>query len=491
MNHFSEEHVIHELKHFLPSQQALKDFIHHNSLHAFQQMKFYDAINKASKIFGFQVHLELNDFRELYETKRIREDILENCIAEKKGKEQVDEWKKKLLHQKYETNNQPRIGNLRKYWKDYFYFDLDNTVHPLLFRITCSFLDQGISIEDYPIGGKSFTESIKHIEQNSFVSFFKTKKVRQLFLSGNYSITSLLQTIVGKQEYFEQYLFDQAFAHHGWSGFVNAIEDNPQTLLDTKKINLKEFIAFELLMELDALNNQLGNNWKPLATIVNEPPTDLFADVEKTEFAQVIELWQDAFEFSYYDTVMAGILISQENKEEHISTTFKAIFCIDEREDSIRLEHDMKLVMSIAHRIVVLNFGEKIAEGTAGGNPAQSRRHRRLPRHVGRRGRRIGEANHRTSSASSRRTRAGPRGGTMTGTAPQLLEVIDLEVRYGAIRAIKGISFHVAKERSSPCSARTALGRRRRRRRSPACCAPRPARSGSSTNASTVFPPTS
>ena len=98
---FNEDHVLHDLKHYLPSQQALKDFIHHNSLHAFQHMKFYDAIFKASKIFGFQVHLQLPEYREMYKTGRIREDVLQMVIANKK--ENVEGWKNKLLHKEYGT----------------------------------------------------------------------------------------------------------------------------------------------------------------------------------------------------------------------------------------------------------------------------------------------------------------------------------------------------------------------------------------------------
>jgi uncharacterized protein YbcC (UPF0753/DUF2309 family) len=360
-NHsFNEAHLIHELKHFLPSQQALKDFIHHNTLHGFQHMKFYDAIFKASKIFGFQVHLQLSEYREMYKTGRIREDVLQMVIANKKGKDAVDEWKEKLIRKEYNTINQPRIGELRKYWKEVYHLDLDNKVHPLLFRILCAFLDQGIAIDSFPVVNKPFIESVREMEQNSFVSFFNTKAVKQKFISGNYSIQELLKTIVGKEEYYEQYLFDQQFAHHGWSGFVSAVEDNPQTLLDRKQITLKELLEFELLMELDALNHVLGNNWQPLATRVTEAPMDLFADVPKTELAEVIELWQDAFEWSYYDSVLKGILLAAppppeggildpvilntpikfETSQIHPSggggASLQAIFCIDEREDSIR-----------------------------------------------------------------------------------------------------------------------------------------------------------
>ncbi len=382
-NHsFNEAHIIHELKHFLPAQQALKDFIHHNSLHAFQHMKFYDAIFKASKIFGFQVHLQLPEYRAMHKTGRIREDVLQMVIANKKGENAVAEWKQKLINQDYDTLNHPRIGQLRKYWKDVYQLDLDNKVHPLLFRILCAFLDQGIAIDSFPVVNKPFIESVKELEQNSFVSFFKTKAIRQKFLSGNYSIPELLTTIVGKEEYFEQYIFDQQFAHHGWSGFVSAVEDNPQTLLDRKQITLKELLEFELLLELDTLNHVLGNKWQPLTNHVTAPPVNLFADVTKTELAAVIELWQDAFEWSYYDSVLKGILLAappppeggilvSDSSDIHngiqnteaskttltitdsenppsggrgaslagvggLATSLQAIFCIDEREDSIR-----------------------------------------------------------------------------------------------------------------------------------------------------------
>lgn len=345
--HFDEDHVLHELKHYLPSQQALRDFIHHNSLHAFQHMKFYKGIFKASKIFGFQVHLQLAEYREMYKTGRIREDILEMIITRKKGKSAAGTWKENLISKPYDTINHPRIGQLRNYWKEVYQVDLDNKVHPLLFRILCCFLDQGIAIQPFPVLNKPLLESIKELEQNGLVSFFKTQAIKKQFLSGDYSISSLLKTIVGKEEYFEQYLFDQQFAHPGWSGFVSAVEDNPHTLLDRKQISLKELVEFELLLELDTLQYLLGSNWQLLAHHVLVPPVDLFADVPQTEFAEVIELWQDAFEWSYYDSVLKGILLSNEKRESRENHTgangiskeqpsLQAIFCIDEREDSIR-----------------------------------------------------------------------------------------------------------------------------------------------------------
>ena len=44
--HFDEKHVLHELRHYLPTQTPLKDFIHHNSMHALAQEVSF--LNKAA-----------------------------------------------------------------------------------------------------------------------------------------------------------------------------------------------------------------------------------------------------------------------------------------------------------------------------------------------------------------------------------------------------------------------------------------------------------
>ena len=338
---FNEKHILHELKHYLPTQTPLKDFIHHNSLHAFQHMKFYDAIFKSSKIFGHQATMPLSDYRKLYEIGRIRSEIVEKSIANRKPNDAIEVWKTNLLSKDYNDHIDHRIGKLRNNWKKNYHIDLDNLVQPFLFRFLCSYLDQGISIWDFPIGNKGFLESIKELEKTSFASFFKTKRAKELLFNSTTSIESLLKIVVGNEDYYEHYLFDQQFSHRGWSGLVASVETSPETLLSPKQISLHDLILFELLLEIDNLENQLGKKWKPIAEITSEDPIDLFKEIENTEYHEVMKIWQEAFEWSYYDEVLAGIQQLSKSKKEketvvNAPKSFQALFCIDEREDSIR-----------------------------------------------------------------------------------------------------------------------------------------------------------
>src|SRR5690349_824371 len=132
-NGFDEHHVLHELKHFLPAQAPLKDFIHHNTLHSFQNMKFYKALRHAFGIFGYHVSLTLKEYRAMYASGKINDGILERIIEQRKGKAAVAEWKDNILHKEYNVHASPRIGTLRANWKRLYKIDMDSLVLPLLF----------------------------------------------------------------------------------------------------------------------------------------------------------------------------------------------------------------------------------------------------------------------------------------------------------------------------------------------------------------------
>ena len=333
---FNEAQVIHKLKHYLPAQAPLKDFIHHNTLHSFQELPFFDATQRAAEIFGYKVSLALGEYRKMFAYKKINEKILDKVIVEKFGAEHLQEWKDRLTLKVYDTSRKPRIGRLRAYWKKIYNLDLEVTIQPELFRTLCSYLDQGISIWNFPAERNGFLSSIREIERTTYTGFFKTRRAKNFLLNQNIQISDLLKILVGEESLYERYLFDQQFSHQGWSGMVSVIEDQPQSLLDQRKISMREFIIFELLVEIDTLDNTFGEIWAPLGLKAPAFRSDLFSDVQESELNHVLICWQQAFEWTYYDTVLRGLKCVPKESASGGAKNFQALFCIDDRECSLR-----------------------------------------------------------------------------------------------------------------------------------------------------------
>jgi uncharacterized protein YbcC (UPF0753/DUF2309 family) len=197
-----------------------------------------------------------------------------------------------------------------------------------------------VAIWQFPHENLGLLNAVRHLEQNGHVSFFKTKRAKALLASDDLTLTQLLKIVVGNEAYFEQYLFDQQFGHRGWSGMVATVETSPEVMLDRKQIALADLILIELLLEIDYLDSVMDEAWQPIAQQAVIPPIDFFADVAYSELTEVLKIWQDAFEWSYYDHVLAGIQISSQKLSEQSPVksqkSFQAMFCIDERECSIR-----------------------------------------------------------------------------------------------------------------------------------------------------------
>jgi len=336
---FDELVSLERIRHFLPAQSSLKDFIHHNTLHAFQDEKFHQACHRASQIFGYSTYLSLEEFRESFKAGKIKENTLHRIIQDYCSKEGVlynyQTLRYKLLAKKYSSPIQSRIGILRSKWKEHYNFNPNKVIHPTFFRILAAFLDQGIALDIFPFKEHSFLDAIRKIESESFVSLFEGQLAKDWLFDENLSIKSLLKIIVGREDYFEQYLFDQQFSHAGWSGFVSVLENNPATLLHHRSISLNEIIIFELLLELDALDQKFNGQIPKLGYSFDEELPQIFDKPDNYEIFLVLSLWQEALEWSYFDLILDGIQKSVHLPNSRIPQ-FQALLCIDDRSYSLR-----------------------------------------------------------------------------------------------------------------------------------------------------------
>lgn len=335
-NKFEVSHILRHLSHFLPSQGPLKDFIHHNTLHAFQDYSFHKALERASAIFGFKVYCGLDEYRKMYREGKISDAALESVISFRKGKQEVQSWKNKLLTASFDSSMNQRVGYTRslahKFWGQSF----NKEVHPLLFRLISSYLDQGISIWRFPSKGNGFLGAIRTLERNSLFGFFGSKRVRNLLMDESLQMVDLLKLLVGDEAYYEQYIFDQQFAHTGWSGMVSTLEQKPEQLLDPRSVSLHDFIMVELLLEIDLLEKVKPGQWQSLSSCTGIEKINLFAEVKPRRIFEMLSVWQEAFEFSYFDPVLRSLVKDCKIEKQRSTVSFAGIFCIDDRECSLR-----------------------------------------------------------------------------------------------------------------------------------------------------------
>ncbi len=329
------EQILHELKHFLPAQAPLKDFVHHNTLHAFQHLSFFQGLKQANDQFGYQGFLSLSDYRNLYREGKIKGLVLKKILENQFG-DQANAWLVKLLDESQDRLKSPKIGQFRAHWRDEYHFNLDKTVQPFLFRLLSAYLDQGISIWPFPLEAKGFLESIRQLQAGSYSSIFKSKRVEKLLQNPDLNLEDLLGILVGDPKGYGWYLFDQQFTHPGWSGMVSVLESQPESLLDTKRISLKDLILVECLLEIDALDKKFGESWIPLGHQFPHDTHQLFEVGLIEEVDLVLQCWQEAFEWSYYDEVLSGIRAVAPTTANAKVPSFQALFCIDDRECSTR-----------------------------------------------------------------------------------------------------------------------------------------------------------
>ncbi len=79
--HSPLEHILGHLSHLLPAQGPIGVFIHHNTLHAFQHLKFEDAVCQAAKLYGTEPYMREEAYRQAIEAGRIRAEDIDAVVA--------------------------------------------------------------------------------------------------------------------------------------------------------------------------------------------------------------------------------------------------------------------------------------------------------------------------------------------------------------------------------------------------------------------------
>ncbi len=344
---FDLDASIAHIAHWLPAQGPIKDFIHHNTLHAVQHLPFHEAVAVAAKMLGARSYLPLEDYQRLYRQGRIKSHAIDWAMDHSGSTGQEQDKLRESLFEADDSSHYPPVSlanhGIRNAWLTRLEVDLNSLVQPILFRLLGNFLDQGISRWSLPKNGEHFWDCVLRLAQNSLLPLYPLDEpgVQELLSkSPDAVIKTCLQTIVGDKQLYEQYLLEVLLAHPGWAGMVHIIEHNPRALLARREISLKEMLAVELAIELAFLHKKKGQHFPSIAAVPYTHGTPLLKDgALSSKIPLRLKVWHEAMEWSLHSELLLALKPQSAQTSAPATKPLpeaQALFCIDDRECSLR-----------------------------------------------------------------------------------------------------------------------------------------------------------
>jgi uncharacterized protein len=341
---FDIDDAIEHIAHWLPTQNPIKDFVHHNTLHAVQNRPFAEGVAIASRVYGAKSSLPVSFYQRRHVKGRIYDFAIETAIRQlTESESEAASLKDLMLEEDHEAHYPPpslALDGIRQSWLTKLEINLDALVHPILFRLISNFMDQGIS--HWPIAqpGESLWDCLKRLVEESFIPLYPLHEPEARALlqkSEDEAILACLNRLVGDETLFGTYLLEMSLGHPGWSGMVRVVETQPDGLLFRREVTLKAFVAAELVIQLALMNLKLGPRFTALAATSSIDELDAFATaLTSPPIPKPLQAWQIAMEQSLYAELLNAIQRKPITTGTAPVPEIQALFCIDDRECSIR-----------------------------------------------------------------------------------------------------------------------------------------------------------
>jgi len=320
------DQALHTASHLLPDQGPIGVFIHHNTLHGFQKLRFHDAVQQASALSGTRPYLDLQEFQTAYRKQRIEhEDLLTvlndhlNVRAGESvglGLDRLALWQALMLQDLCVENptelswlikQQPPVFReliatafelidiLPPLWHEPKVFhrhaevlqllrgsDTDGVVHDELIRLAAAFLDQGQALAVMPDRDMGFLQAVAGLFTAGAVSprgapgvAEDFRKIAQHKASAAQVITRCLEELgIGIVE-TNAFIVASTTALAGWAGMFARLENHPDENHVDAPATLADFVAVRLVLECRALQHfclktGLPVQWKALLAQVTD-----------------------------------------------------------------------------------------------------------------------------------------------------------------------------------------------------------------------------